>query len=96
MKKALILTACLAIVFAAGGAHAGKGPPMDEAERIARLERMKSHLELTDEQVAEIKQIRAEGGGREEIRGALTNEQQEKWDKHRQAHKGKHQKGQSK
>ena len=87
MKKLLILTTCLAI-FATGATHAGKGPPKDEAERAARMERMKSHLQLTDEQVAEIQQIRADGGGRDEIRGVLTDEQKETWDQHRQAHRG--------
>lgn len=40
-----------------------------------RLERMTTHLELTDDQVAEIREIHANGGGREEVHAVLTDDQ---------------------
>jgi Spy/CpxP family protein refolding chaperone len=54
-----------------------------------RAKRMKEHLDLSDEQVTEIRGIRQAGGSREEIRTVLTSEQQEKFDQVRSKHKGK-------
>ena len=53
---------------------------------------MQAHLELSDEQVAEMRRIREDGGSREEVRAVLTEEQQAKWDQARERHrKQKHQ-----
>lgn len=53
-----------------------------------RLKRMKAHLGLSDEQVAEVQKIRAEGGSREDIREVLTPEQRVKMDQARRHRKG--------
>ena len=53
-----------------------------------RLNRMKAHLGLSDEQVAEIQKIRAEGGSREDIQKVLTPEQQARMDQARGHRKG--------
>lgn len=53
------------------------------------LKRMKEHLGLSDEQVAQIKEIRQAGGSREEVRAVLTPEQQATFDEARGKHKGK-------
>jgi len=45
--------------------------------------RMKKKLGLSDEQVAQVKEIQEAGGSREEIRAVLTPEQQAKFDKMR-------------
>jgi len=86
MKKVILAGACAALL-STGVAAAGKGQPLTEEERAARLERMKSHLELTDDQVAEIRRIREEGGGREQVRAVLTEEQQARWKAQRKQHK---------
>ena len=88
MKNILMITALAGSLLAAT-AHAGKGPPRSEEERAQRMERMKAHLELSDEQVAQIQQIRADGGGRDEIRAVLTEDQQAKLDEARKRHGGK-------
>lgn len=63
------------------------------SERQARhggsLTRMQRHLDLSDAQVAQMKEIREQGGTREEIRAVLTQEQQEKLAELRRAHGGK-------
>ena len=64
----------------AGGGKAGK-----------RLNRMKAHLGLSDDQVAEIQKIRAEGGSREDIHAVLTPEQRAKMDEAREHRKGQQQ-----
>lgn len=86
MKQAILAGLCAA-VLSTGATAGGKGQPLTEEERAARMERMKSHLELTDEQVEEIRQIREQGGGREQVRAVLTEEQQARWKEQRKLHK---------
>lgn len=77
-----------------GGHGPGKGMHGDPEER---LERMRHHLGLTDEQVAEMRAIRESDATREEqrdrMRAVLTEEQREKMARHRamrQQHGGPH------
>ena len=86
MKKLMIVTACLACLSATAFAGKGGYGELSEEERAQRMERMKSHLELSDEQVEQMQQIRADGGGRDEIRAVLTNEQAQKMDEARKRH----------
>lgn len=88
MKKLMIVTVCIASLTA-GAVFAQKGSQMTEEERAQRMERMKAHLELSDEQVAQMKQVRADGGSRDDIREVLTTEQAQKWDEARQRHRQK-------
>ncbi|MEP5569746.1 MAG: hypothetical protein ABJN62_18020 [Halioglobus sp.] len=88
MKKFMIVCTCIA-GLTAGVAFAGHGGQMSEEDRAERMAKMKAHLELSDEQVAEMKQIRADGGNREDIRAVLSDEQAEKWDEARQKHRQK-------
>ena len=60
--------------------HAGKSE-----ERIARMQK---HLDLSDDQVQQIREIREQGGGREEVQAILTEEQQGKV-KEARKHRGK-------
>ena len=73
MKKMLI--PILALVLASAGAFAGE----NEGKRGGgdRMARMQEHLGLSDAQVEQIREIRANGGGREEIRAVFTDEQRE-------------------
>ena len=88
MKKLMIVTACITSLTA-GAVFAQKGSQLTEEERAQRMERMKVHLELSDEQVAQMKQVRADGGSRDDIREVLTAEQAQKWDEARQRHRQK-------
>ena len=59
-----------------------------KAPRGERMSRMQQHLDLSDAQVAQMKEIREQGGSREEIHAVLTQEQQEKLAELRRAHHG--------
>lgn len=54
-----------------------------------RLARMQENLQLSDEQVAEIRRIRENGGSREEFFAVLTEEQHEKLRANRAERKGR-------
>lgn len=43
----------------------------------ARLSKLQSKLELTDEQLTEMREIREAGGGKKEMRAVMTDEQLE-------------------
>jgi Spy/CpxP family protein refolding chaperone len=93
MKKALTIILGLALASSLALAEKpeggrGKGDPEQ------RMQRMQKHLDLSDEQVSQIRDIRANGGGREEIRGVLTEDQQARVREHRQQRKARHEDGQ--
>lgn len=66
-----------------------RGPHGNHEER---LERMRSHLGLSDEQVAQMRSIRESDASRQEkreqMRAVLTEEQQDMMRQHRQQHGG--------
>ncbi len=71
MKKVLILILGLAVVSATFAGH-------NEGKRGGdRMARMQEHLGLSEEQVAQIREIRENGGNREEIRAVFSDEQRE-------------------
>lgn len=82
--KTTVPLAALALVFAAT-VSAGPDHPRNGEERLAR---MQEHLGLSDEQVSQIREIHANGGGREEVRGVLTGEQVEMMKEHRRSRQG--------
>lgn len=65
-----------------------KAAQLKKANQDERMDRMKKQLDLSDEQVAKIKEIRKAGGSRQDIRAVLTPEQQAKFDEARGKHKG--------
>ena len=71
MKNILILIICVAVASAAtfAGDNEGKRGGVD------RMARMQENLGLSDEQMAQIREIRENGGSREEIRAVLSDEQ---------------------
>lgn len=85
--KALILALSLTLVSSAVLAQSENEPP--SGNKVAKLERMQNNLELTDEQVAQMRDIRQAGGSREEMHAVLNSEQQTKAAKLRETHKGK-------
>jgi len=64
-------------------AKAAEARKARKARKEDGLARMKKHLELSDEQVEEMRKIRQEGGSREDMRAVLTPEQQRKSDEAR-------------
>jgi Spy/CpxP family protein refolding chaperone len=89
MKKSLIIILGLALASSMALAEKsqdgrGKGNPEQ------RMQRMQKHLDLSDQQMSQMREIHANGGGREEMRGVLTEEQQAKAREHRQARKARH------
>ncbi len=71
MKRALILTLSLAVASAAAfaGDHEGKRGSGD------RMARMQESLGLSDDQMEQMREIRKNGGSREEMHAVLTDEQ---------------------
>jgi Spy/CpxP family protein refolding chaperone len=81
LKKIAVLATIILMstpAFVAAGEQ-GQGRPTPEE----RLSRMQKHLDLNDEQVSKIREIHDNGGRREEIGAVLTEEQREKFAKHR-------------
>ena len=89
MKKILILI--LAMAMAPGVTFAGDEP--GKQGKGDRLARMQQNLDLSDEQVAQIRQIRDNRGGKEQMLAVLTDEQLELMRKRREQMKGKGRKG---
>lgn len=92
MKNLLILATCLA-ALAAGGVYADNDSQSKGAQggdRKERMQRMREHLDLSDAQVEQMREIRESGGSREEMRAVLTEDQQAKFDAARQRHRQKH------
>jgi len=89
MKNILILILAMAMVSGAAfaGDKAGKRSGED------RLAKMQQNLDLSDEQVAQLRQIRDNGGNKEQILAVLTDEQLETMKKRRAQMKGKGRKG---
>ena len=85
--KALILALSLTLASSAVLAQSGNEPP--SGNKVAKLERMKNNLGLTDEQVDQMREIRQAGGSREDMHAVLNPEQQAKAAKHRKTHRGK-------
>ena len=56
----------------------------NEGKRAQRMARMQAHLELSDEQVAQMREIREQGGSREDMHAILTEEQKAKVAQRRQ------------
>ncbi len=88
MKKILISILVLAVTSTAAfaGGHEGR----QGGDRMAR---MQEHLGLSDEQVAQIREIREKGGGREEMRAVFTDEQRKLMQERRAQMKARGEKG---
>ncbi len=88
MRKPMIALALSAALFApmtlAQGSDSAAGPEGREHRSghhmKARGDQLKQELGLSDEQAAEMRELRESGASREEIRGVLTTEQQAKLD----------------
>ena len=54
-----------------------------------RYARMQKELNLSDEQVAKMRELRASGGSREEIDAVMTADQRKQWEEIRAQHRGR-------
>ena len=88
MKRVLIFMFGLAVVSAA--AFAGDYEGKRSGDRMAR---MQEHLGLSAEQVEQIREIRENGGSREEIHAVFTDEQRELMQERRAQMKASGEKG---
>jgi hypothetical protein len=89
MNKILVLILVMAMAPAAAFADDEK----NNSSMSDRMERMQKNLGLSDQQVAQIRQIRDNGGSKEEILAVLSDEQRELMKKRRAEMKGKGRKG---
>jgi Spy/CpxP family protein refolding chaperone len=71
MKKILVLILAMAMASAAALADDEE----NKSTKSDRMAQMQKNLGLSDEQVAQIRQIRDNGGSKEEIHAVLTDEQ---------------------
>ncbi len=89
MKKSLTIILGLALASSMALADRSEGG-RGKGDPEQRMQRMQKHLDLSDEQVAQMREIRANGGGREEMRGVLTEDQQAKAREHHQQRGARH------
>jgi len=93
LSAALLTSALLVVGVAMAEDQAGKGGRGGGRNPEERLARMQEHLQLSDDQVAEIRSIRENGGKREDIRAVLNDTQRAQMEEHRAKRRGKHKGG---
>ena len=91
MKKTLmgllVLTFLSSTAFA-GPASQGNGQGMQGGGKGQRMAQMQQNLGLSQEQMDQMRSIRENGGGRDEMRAVLTDGQRAKMDEHRAMRQG--------
>lgn len=86
----LILPSILLLAMTAAAAEAGQGQNGQGRQGNGpRMQHMQQALNLSDEQVSQIRDIRANGGGRDEVRAVLNDEQRAMMDEHRANRQGR-------
>ena len=88
LKKIAVLATVVAlgISLPVAACEDGKQRPSKEE----RLSRMQAHLNLSDDQVSQIRGIHENGGGREEITAVLTEDQRQQMRDFHESRQGKH------
>lgn len=71
-----VLATQVALAEEGSGKHGQRGGP----ERMAK---MQQHLGLSDDQVAQMREIRQNGGSREEVHAVLNDDQRSQLEEHR-------------
>jgi hypothetical protein len=85
MKTLATLTLSLLLAASTAWAERPEGS-QGQGKRGDRMARMQEHLGLSDAQVSEMKEIRANGGSREEVRAVLSDDQQAQMHEYRKNH----------
>ena len=91
MNRALISLLVMALAASSVQAQSsgkGQGQGMRGPGQGPRMQHMQQALGLSQEQVDQIRSIRQNGGGRDEIRAVLNEEQRATMDEHRAARQG--------
>jgi hypothetical protein len=88
MKTLLTVTLSLLLTATSAWAERPEGG-QGQGKRGDRMARMQEHLGLSDSQVSQMKEIRANGGNREEMRSVLNDDQRTQMQEYRKNHKGK-------
>ena len=87
MLASILLIGCAVAQAQDPGDPGGPGQAMrGQGPRMAHLQQS---LGLSQEQVEQIREIRQNGGGRDQVRAVLTDEQRETLDQHRAARQGR-------
>ncbi len=89
MKTLMTLTLGLLLVAGSAWADRPEGG-QDQGKRGDRIARMQQHLGLSDDQVSQMKDIRANGGSREDMRAVLSDDQQAQMREMRKQHHARH------
>lgn len=98
MKKRIVMALSLALLSSMAFAQAQTQPAaqapaapagaLKPGQKVAPPAQLKNDLDLTDEQVKKMREIRDNGGTREEIQAVLTPEQRAKQAELRKQHRG--------
>ena len=83
---ALVAVAIISVSLGAVACEGGKQRPSKEE----RLSRMQQHLNLSEDQVSQIRGIHENGGGREDIAAVLTEDQRQQMRDFHTSKQGKH------
>jgi Spy/CpxP family protein refolding chaperone len=83
---AAAIVTCAALLASAAMAEDRQHQDQDRGDRLAR---MQQHLGLSDDQVAEIRGIRKNGGSREDVRVILNDSQRAQFDEHHANRRGR-------
>ena len=89
MKR--LIVSMLFLILLVATAHAGPDHNGDRQGRSGggdRMARMQQNLGLSDEQMTQMREIRENGGSREEMRAVLTDEQRVSMEERRSHSKG--------
>lgn len=86
----LIMPSILLLAISAAAAETGQGKQgQGKQGNGPRMQHMQQALNLSDEQVSQIREIRSNGGGRDEVRAVLNDEQRAMMDEHRANRQGR-------
>ena len=86
----LIMPSILLLAMAAAAAETGQDKKGQGTRGNGpRMQHMQQALNLSDEQVSQIREIRANGGGRDEVRAVMNDEQRAMMDEHRANRQGR-------
>ena len=88
LKEIVAVTAV--VIMGLSLAATAAGEKREKPTKEERLVRMQEHLNLSDDQVDEIRSIHSNGGGRDEINATLTDDQREQLKNFRKSGKEEH------
>ena len=87
-----LMTVTLSLLLAAGAAWAERpdGGQHSQDKRAERMAHMQKQLGLSDDQVSQMKEVRSNGGSREDMRAILSDDQQAQMHELRKQRQARH------